>query len=420
MNDTVNKWIDENHEYLTGFLQKIIQIPSVTGNEAAIQNFLYQYTSDMGMNVESFVPSLEKLQAHPAFVKSEMSYENRPDVVAVKQGAGGGRSLLFNGHVDVIPEGPAENWEHPCWSGEIEGNKLYGRGASDMKSGVASMTMAMKALQKCGIHLKGNVIMEYVMDEELTGNGTLACVMRGYSADAGICCETSSMCVQPASIGRIWFDIHVKGKAAGIQRRYEGVNAIDLGFLVKEAVEEFERSRVVRISHPLYPNIVESIPCMIGQFDSGSYASAFPDECLLKGSMATVPGESSASVKKELTDFICNYTAVRSEWLASNPPQVIYTGYFAEPSEIPVESPIVTVLSDSFKSIMGKPPVISGRQGAADIRHLNTYGNTPTVIFGPGRTEEMHANNEWVDLDDYINSIKILSNTIIEWCGTAD
>jgi len=419
MNDTVNQWVDENQETLVDFLRKIIQIPSVTGNEAEIQEYLCKYTSAMGMESVSFVPSLEELGTHPAFVKSDMPYENRPDVVAISHGAGGGRSLLFNGHVDVIPEGPAENWKHPCWGGEIEDGKLYGRGASDMKSGVAAMTMAMKVLKECGIRLKGDVTIEYVMDEELTGNGTLACVMKGYKADAGICCETSSMCVQPASIGRIWFDIHVKGKAAGIQRRYEGVNAIDLGYLVKEAVEAFEKDRVARTSHPLYPNIIEAIPCMIGQFSSGSYASAFPDECLLKGSMATVPGESSDGVKAEFIDFICKYTAERNEWLASNPPQVIYTGYFAEPSEIPSDSPIVTMLSDNFGKVMGKPPVISGRQGAADIRHLNTYGDTPTVIFGPGRTEEMHANNEWVDLNDYVNAVKILANTIIDWCGIA-
>lgn len=416
MHEKVNQWINANQEFLIDFLKKIIQIPSVTGSESTIQDFLHNYTKDMGMDSVLFVPSLDELSKHPAFVKSDLPYDNRPDVVSICHGEGNGHSLLFNGHVDVIPEGPESNWIHPCWSGDIEDGKLYGRGASDMKSGVAAMTMAMKALRECGIKLKGDVIIEYVMDEELTGNGTLACVMKGYKADAGICCETSSMCVQPASIGRIWFDIHIKGKAAGIQRRYEGINAIDLGYLVKEAVEEFEKDRVAKISHPLYPVIIEAIPCMIGQFCSGSYASAFPDECLMKGSMATVPGENSNSVKSAFTDFICRYTAKHNAWLADNPPQVVYTGYFAEPSEIPITSPIVKTLSNNFFNVMDTEPVISGRQGAADIRHLNTYGDTPTVIFGPGRTEEMHANNEWVDLKDYINSIKILAGTIIDWC----
>lgn len=413
----VETWIDDHREDLISFLQTILRIPSVTGEEAAIQEYLFGYTADLGAEVDKFVPSMEELKTHPAFVKSDLPYENRPNVVATFRGAGGGRSLLFNGHVDVIPEGPKENWHHGCWSGDRSEGRIYGRGASDMKSGVAAMTMAVKALKECGVALNGDVILEYVMDEELTGNGTLACVMKGIRADAGICCETSSMCVQPGSIGRIWFDIKVTGKAAGIQTRYEGVNAIDLGYIAVKAVEDFEKVRLAKVSHPLYPDILSSIPCMVGQFSSGSYASAFPDSCLLKGSMATVPGENSDAVKAEFVEFILKHCGEQSEWLAENPPEVIFTGYFAEPSAIPADTPIVTVLAKEYQKVMKREPVISGRQGAADIRHLNTYGNTPTVIFGPGLTEQMHANNEWVCEEDYINAIKILAGTIVSWCG---
>ena len=418
--EKVNAWIDQNAEELIGFFQTILRIPSVTGNEGPIQEYLNRYLENMGSEVDFFVPSLDELRTHPAFVEVSQSYDNRPNVVATWKGAGGGRSLLFNGHIDVIPEGAEENWIHGCWSGDIEDGKIYGRGASDMKAGVAAMTMAMKALKECGVKLKGDVISEYVMDEELSGNGTLACVMKGYKADAGICCETSSMCVQPGSIGRIWFDIRVKGKAAGIQRRYEGVNAIDLGYIVTKAVSEFEKIRVAKVSHPLYPNILEAIPCMVGQFESGTYNSAFPDSCLLKGSLATVPGEDSKQVKAEFVEFVRATSAKESEWLKEHPPEVIFCGYFAEPSAIPADSPIVTTLSGCFKDVIGVLPVISGRQGAADIRFMNRYGDTPTVIFGPGRTEQMHANNEWADLGDYINSIKILAKTLMQWCGVAE
>ena len=281
----------------------------------------------------------------------------------------------------------------------------------------AAMTMAMKAVIASGIKLRGDVIVEYVMDEELTGNGTLACVIKGYKADAGICCETSSMCVQPGSIGRIWFEIAVKGKAAGIQKRFEGVNAIDLGYIVKQAVDEYEKKRLSFVKHEtLYPDILSSIPCMIGQFESGTYASAFPDTCLMKGSMATVPGENSQEVKADFIKFVQEYAAERSEWLKDNPPEIRWTGYFAEPAELPVDSPIVQTLISEFKDYMGKDPVISGRQGAADIRHLITYGDTPSVIFGPGLTEQMHANSEYVVVEDYLNAVEILANTIVSWC----
>ncbi len=416
----VSDWIETNQDELIAFLQKLIQIPSVTGNEAPIQDYLETYLENLDLEVDKFVPSLDELRTHPAYVKEAEPYGGRPNIVATKKGAGGGRSLLFNGHIDVIPEGALENWEHGPWSGATKDGKMYGRGTSDMKSGVAAFTMAIKALKESGVQLKGDVIAEYVMDEELTGNGTLACVMKGYKADAGICCETSSLHVQPGSIGRIWFEIKVKGKAAGIQKRFEGVSGIELGYLVSKIVSEFEAERVKTVSHPLYPDILSTIPCAIGQFESGTYYSAFPDSCLLKGSMATVPGEDSQKIKEDFVRFVQKRAAEEHPWMAEHPPEVIYTGYFAEPSEIPTDSPIVCTLSESFAEVMGKKPSVTGRQGAADIRHLNTYGETPTVIFGPGLTEQMHANNEWVYLQDYLDATKVLALTIMAWCGVAD
>jgi acetylornithine deacetylase len=417
--EKVDAWIDSNRNEVIAFLQQIIQIPSVTGNEGPVQDFLESYLADLGLEVDKFVPSLEELRAHPAYVKEAEPYEGRPNVVATWKGAGGGKSLLFNGHIDVIPEGAAENWEHGPWSGDIADGKMYGRGTSDMKSGVAAFTMAIKAIKDSGIALKGDIIAEHVMDEELTGNGTLACVMKGYKADAGICCETSSMHVQPGSIGRIWFEIKVKGKAAGIQKRFEGVSGIELGYLVSKLVSEFEAIRVAKTSHHLYPDILSTIPCAIGQFESGTYHSAFPDSCLLKGSIATVPGESSQQVKAEFVRFVTGGAAKAHPWMKEHPPEVVFTGYFAEPSEIPVDSPIVQSLCRNYEAVLGRKPPITGRQGAADIRHMNTYGDTPTVIFGPGMTEQMHANNEWVAVEDYINAVKVLAATVLDWCGVA-
>lgn len=418
--EAVERWLVDHREEQISFLQELVRIPSVTGDEGPIQAFLSDYLERMGLEVDCFVPSLDELRTHPAFVEPAQAYEGRPNVVASSKGTGGGRSLLFNGHIDVIPEGALDNWKHAPWSADIEDGKMYGRGTSDMKSGAAAMTMALRAIQESGVRLKGDVILEYVMDEELTGNGTLACVTKGYKADAGICCETSSMCVQPGSIGRIWFTINIKGKAAGIQRRYEGVSGIELGYLVSGAVAEFEKRRVAKVSHPLYPDILGAIPCMVGQFESGSYNSAFPDSCVLKGSMATVPGEDSDAVKAEFVRFVTETAAKRHLWFKEHPPEIVFTGYFAEPSEIPADSPIVRSLCGCFEAVMGEKPVISGREGAADIRHLNKYGDTPTVIFGPGRTEQMHANNEWVGVEDYLDAVRVLAGTILDWCGAEE
>ena len=152
-----------------------------------------------------------------------------------------------------------------------------------MKSGVAAIMMAAKCFVAAGLRPKGNVILDFVVDEELSGHGTLDTILRGYTADAGICCETSENAIQPGCIGRIWFEILVRGKAAGIQRRYEGVNAIDLGYKIVQAVADLEKKRLETVSHPLYPKIIDAIPCMVGSMEAGSFPSAFPGYLCAQG-----------------------------------------------------------------------------------------------------------------------------------------
>jgi acetylornithine deacetylase len=418
-NDVVISYIDNSKQQIVDFLRKLISFPSVTGSEKGIQTFISSWLSDqLGVTVDVWEPDLEQLRKHPGYVPVDKDYKNRPNVVGVYKGKGSGRSLLFNGHVDVIPAGPEEAWTTNPWEGAVRDGRIYGRGASDMKSGLAAYSMALHAIMQSGLKLKGDVILEYTVDEELSGNGTLAAIARGYRADAGISGETSSMNVQPACIGRIWFEIHVKGKPAGIQRQWEGVNAIDKGYMIAKTVSEFQEIRMGRVSHRLYPNIRETIPCLVGMFQAGSYPSAFPDSCLLKGSMATVPGEDSDEVKKELAEHLKS-AASSDPWMSKNPPTIRYTGYFAEPSEIPDDHSIVTTLKSAYERALGVKPSISGRTGAADIRFLNKYANTPTVIFGPGPTDQMHATNEYTRIEDLIAATKIYALTLLGWCGIA-
>jgi acetylornithine deacetylase len=417
--ETVIKQIENNSKEIVDFLRELISYPSVTGEEKDIQAFIARWLKDhLSVVVDVWEPNLEELKHHPGYVPVNRDYRNRPNVVGVYKGGGSGRSLLFNGHVDVIPSGPEEAWQSNPWAGTVRDGKVFGRGASDMKAGLASYTMALHAIIASGLKLRGDVILEYTVDEELSGNGTLAAITRGYAGDAGISGETSSMNVQPACIGRIWYEIHVKGKPAGIQRQWEGVNAIDKGYLVVKTVSEFQEERMKRITHPLYPNIRETIPCLVGMFQAGSYPSAFPDSCLLKGSIATVPGEDSDRVKKELVEHLKSSTS-KDTWLNENPPAVKYTGYFAEPSEIPANHDIVKSLQAAYETALGVKPSISGRTGAADIRFLNKYGRTPSVIFGPGPTDQMHATNEYAKIDDLIAATKVYALTMLDWCGIA-
>jgi acetylornithine deacetylase len=416
LNEKVLKNIEKNKSMVVDFLKDLIKFQSVTGNEKQIQEFIAKTLKDMNLDVDVWEPNLDELSKHPAYVPVTMGYKDRPNVVGVYRGKENNRSLLLNGHVDVIPPGPLESWRYDPWGGEEEQGKIYGRGASDMKSGLAAMTMALWFILESDIELKGKVIMEYTVDEELSGNGTLACILRGYKADAGICCETSSLHVQPASIGRIWFEIIVHGKPAGIQRRWEGVNAIVKGYKILEAISDLEEIRINEVTHPLYPNNKEALPCIVGVFQGGSFPSAFPDLCVLKGSIATLPSEDSNKVKQQFIEHVLKAAEI-DPWLRKHPPEIKFKGYFADPSEIPIDHPIVKTVCKNFKQITNSEPKITGRMGAADTRFLNTYGNTPTVIFGPGLTEQMHATNEWVRIEDVITATKVIALTILDWCG---
>ncbi len=408
--------IDANKGDAIAFLQEMVAIPSVTGDEAAVQKFVSGYLGRIGLDVDIWETDWEELKKHPGYRPVDRGYEGRPNIVGTLKGTGGGRSLLLNGHTDVIPVGKGEGWSDDPWSARIKNGRIYGRGSCDMKSGVASHILAVRYLKELGLTPKGDVMINVVIDEEVSGHGTLDTVIRGYKADAGISGETSDLAVQPACIGRIWFEIEIHGKPAGIQQRYEGISGIDLGNKIAKAVADLEVRRVATVTHPLYPRAIDSLPCMVGSFQAGNYPSAFPANCLLKGSIGTVPGEDHEGVKRSLVEQVAR-AAAEDAWMKDHPPRVRFVGFDAEASEIPRNHPIVETVSRAYTEITGKQPVIGGRQGAADTRFLNSYGKTPTVIFGPGSTAVMHADDEYVSIDDYITAIKVMALSIYDWCN---
>lgn len=409
--------VDERRDPIIAFLGSLVRFDSETGREAEIQTFIAESLRGMGLTVDAFEPDLEALRKHPAFVQPDTPFEGRPNVVGVLRGSGGGRSLLFNGHVDTVPTAPDDQWFDGPRSATVRDGALWGRGASDMKGGLAAMTMALATLLDIGRKPKGDLILEYTVDEERTGMGTLACVLKGYKADAGICCETSDMEVMPACIGRLWFKIQLKGKPSGIATRWESVSAIEKGIKIVQAVEDLEKMRIEDLKHPLYPDNRGALPCAVTMFHSGSFPSVTPEDAVLKGSMGLMPYEDVEGAGRQLRDQI-QRVAMADPWLRDHPPQVSFDeGLVAPGAEIPTDHPIVETLEGAFQTVTGSPPVISARKGAADTRFLIRYGDTPTVIFGPGVTAQMHAMNEHIPIENLITATKVLALAIEGWCN---
>src|SRR5436309_1239277 len=194
--------IDDSRDRAISFLRQMIAIPSVTGDEAKIQKFLADYMGKIGLDVDLWETDWEELKKHPGYRPVDRGYEGRPNIVATLKGTGGGRSLLLNGHTDVIPVGGGEGWSDDPWSATIKNGRIYGRGSADMKSGVASHIMAVECLLAAGLKTKGNVYINVVVDEEVSGHGTLDTVIRGYKASAGISEGTTHLASQPASSAR--------------------------------------------------------------------------------------------------------------------------------------------------------------------------------------------------------------------------
>src|SRR5512145_807563 len=165
--------VDDNREKAVTFLQQMIAIPSVTGDEARIQKFLAEHLAKIGLDVDVWETDWNELKKHPGYRPVDRGYEGRPNIVATLKGSGGGRSLLLNGHTDVIPVGGGEGWSDDPWSATIKDGRVYGRGSADMKSGVASHIMAVESLLSAGLKPKGDVHINIVVDEEVSGHGTL-------------------------------------------------------------------------------------------------------------------------------------------------------------------------------------------------------------------------------------------------------
>jgi acetylornithine deacetylase len=409
--------IDERRDEVINFLQKLVQFNSVTGNEGYIQSFIAETLHNMNLEVDVFEPDPEVLRNYPGFLKPDLGFTGRPNVVGLWHGSGNGRSLILNGHVDTVPIEPQEKWLSNPLSGTTQEGRIAGRGSSDMKSGLAAMTMAVAILQSLNLQPRGDVILEFTVDEERTGLGTLACVHRGYKADAGICCETSDLEIMPACIGRMWFSVHLHGKPTGIAARWEGVSAIDKGIKIVDAIYDLEQMRIADLTHPLYPDNRGALPCAITMFHSGTYPSITPEEATLSGSMGLMPYEDPVEVEKQLKAQI-QRVAEADPWLRNNPPSVSTEGgYVAAGAEISTDHPIVATLQQAYSFVTGDPPILGGRMGAADTRFLIHQGKTPTVIFGPGVTAQMHAVDEFVPVDNLLTATKVIALAIQTWCN---
>jgi acetylornithine deacetylase len=414
----VRSYITENRIRGTRLLQRLVQEGSTRGKESGAQAVIIEKCRELGLEMDIWEICGEDLISHPAFCSDRKDFTGNPNAIGVMKGKGGGKSMILNGHIDVVPAGDPNDWERDPFSGHIECGKLYGRGATDMKGGTTALLMAMEAIKNSGIHLKGDVIFQSVIEEESGGAGTLAAVLRGYKADGAIIPEPTNFKVFPKQQGSMWFRISVKGKGAHGGTRYEGVNAIEKAMLVIERLRVLESERNERITDPLFQNIPIPIPINIGKIHSGDWPSSVPDLAIIEGRMGVAPNETQENAKLEMQNALFSVCA-DDPWLKDNEAELEWFGARWLPGDLDSEHELIHVLAKNFKNVKNSMPLIEASPWATDGGILSKVGGVPVIVFGPGVTETAHQANEYIRLEDVFDAAEIIALTLLEWCGVA-
>jgi acetylornithine deacetylase len=414
--EKIDQTVESLRDEALELLQSIVRIPSLPGQEKPVQDVIAHKMTEMGLELDIWDPVDENLQSHPAYIPSEIPYTGRPNVVGTWKGSGEGQPLIFNGHVDVVPTGEEENWTNSPWSGTFIDGKVYGRGSADMKAGCVVNLMVVRALQLAGIKLKGDIVLESVVDEENGGNGTLACVLRGYTGGGMVFTEPSSdAALGVAQRGAQFFRLTIDGVEGSIEGRYDLVNPIGKALQIYQAVESYSVWRESTVSHPLYdPFYKIKVPLAICKINAGQWASTIPSSCILEGSIEALPGEDIEDIKQGFKNYLQHWS-IQDPWFEQHPIKVEWWGLRLESAEVPVDHPFVLTAAEEIEQVIGHPPIIGGG-GGCDLRLPVLYGNTPAVIYGP-RGGMVHCVDEFVEFEQVVTCTKVLANLAVRWCG---
>ena len=417
--DGIERAVEARRDASVRLLRELVRVPSVTGDEGAVQEVVERALLERGLEVDRWEANKEETEPYRDHVGEQERYEGRPNLVGVRRGRGGGRSLLLNAHVDTVAGGEPGLWtrgNHDPFSGEIEGDLLYGRGSCDMKGGLVTHLAALDALADLDVELRGDVRVAATVGEENGGLGALSTVLRGHRADAALISEPTRLALVPAQGGSLVFRLTVPGRSAHAAVRDEGVSALEKFVPIFEVLMELERERNATLSHPLYDRIENKVPINFGVVRAGNWASTVPETLVAEGRAGLIPGEEIEAFR-DLVEARVRSVAESDPWLEEHPPRLEWFGGQFAPAEVPLDAPICEAVKRAHERATGAKPEVEGVPYGADMRLFIRFGEMPCVMYGAGDVTVAHAPDEHVSITDLTTATKTIALLLADWCG---
>lgn len=415
------------HEKITGavdalfpqqveFLKELVQIPSLRGQEAPCQDLVAATLRGFGYEVDQWRLDVEELQHHPGFSPVLYTdYARAYNVVGTHRSRqSSGRSLILQGHVDVVPAGPVEQWQTPPFVPTMVDGWLYGRGAGDMKNGITANLYAVEALKRAGYQPAATLYQQSVIEEESTGNGALATVLRGYKADGVVITEPHREELMTAQVGVIWVQIELNVRPVHAGFTSSTFNVIEACFPIMQALRTLE-AEWNRNKMPSFADVDYPVKFVITKIEGGDWPSSTPARCRFDVRIGIYPEWDVAACQDEIAETI-RKAAAQDPVLAEFPPTIRWHGFLSPGYILPEGSAIADTLAVAHEQICATP--LRHHKGTAltDSRFYGLYQNTPTLVYG-AISKNSHGFDEAVNLESLRRVTQVLAIFIAEWCG---
>ena len=399
------------------FTEEMMRYPSLRGQEHTAQACFHDALASRGYAMDRWAIDVAEIEDHPGFSPVKVDYSNAINVVGThKPTTIQGRSLILNGHVDVVPTGPLEMWARPPFEPYIDGGWLYGRGGADMKAGLCANVFALDALRGLGLQPAGTVHVQSVTEEECTGNGALSALVRGYRADAALIPEPEENMLVRANVGVIWFRIHVKGRPFHVREAGQGANAIEAAYRLIGALKELESTwNQRRFDYPYFDSLEHPININVGKIAGGDWASSVPAWCTMDVRAAIYPGVDPKDAAEEIENCLMERSN-SDPFLADHPPRIEYNGFFSRGYVLEEGSDAEAALARCHALSFGAELESFVTPGYLDGRVFVLYDDCPCLVYGP-LSHNIHAFDERVNLESVQQITGAIALFVAEWCG---